>query len=258
MKIKAANRDYERWLKSQLNGEVVAADLKTKHARMTESAFAFLRATYWRWAETILTVCPDAADAPAVLAVGDIHLENFGTWTDDEGRICWGVNDYDEAAEMPYILDLIRLAVSAALSPAPQRLSLRTVCLHVLDGYREGLAAPQACVLDRDHLWLRARLVVDEAARSKFWNKIEKQHGKRLAKRKPELPEQPGSSCSPTRCPSRRSSWSIGGAPPAPAASGGRAGSATAPGAAGRCCARARRWCLPAGCARMAARRAHG
>ena len=189
MSIRAANRDYERWLKSQLNGKVVAADLKTKHERMTENAFAFLRATYWRWAETILTVCPDAADAPAVLAVGDIHLENFGTWTDDEGRICWGVNDYDEAAEMPYILDLIRLAASAALSPTPQRMSLKTVCLHVLEGYHQGLAAPQACVLDRDHLWLRARCVVDEAARAKFWGKIEKQHGKRLAKRKPEQPE---------------------------------------------------------------------
>ncbi len=189
MSIRAANRDYERWLKSQLNGKVVAADLKTKHERMAASAFGFLRATYWRWAETILTVCPDAADAPAVLAVGDIHLENFGTWTDDEGRICWGVNDYDEAAEMPYILDLIRLAVSAALSPTPQRMSLKTVCLHVLEGYRQGLAAPQACVLDRDHLWLRARCVVDEAARAKFWGKIEKQHGNRLAKRKPEQPE---------------------------------------------------------------------
>ena len=103
MDIRAANRDYERWLTAQLQGDIVAADLKTKHKKMRESAFAFLRATYWRWAETILAVCPDLADAPATLAVGDIHLENFGTWRDQEGRLIWGVNDYDEAAEMPYI-----------------------------------------------------------------------------------------------------------------------------------------------------------
>jgi hypothetical protein len=26
---------------------------------------------------------------PRVLGVGDIHLENFGTWRDAEGRMVW-------------------------------------------------------------------------------------------------------------------------------------------------------------------------
>jgi hypothetical protein len=95
MGIQAANRDYERWLAAQLDGDIVADDLGKKQKKMRDSAFAFLRATYWRWAETILDVCPDLANAPAVLAVGDIHLENFGTWRDAEGRLIWGVNDYD-------------------------------------------------------------------------------------------------------------------------------------------------------------------
>ena len=116
MRIRTANRDYERWLAAQLHGEIVEADLKKKHKRMRDSAFVFLRATYWRWAETILDICPDLSDAPAVLAVGDTHLENFGTWHDEDGRLVWGVNDYDECAEMPYILDLVRLATSAALA----------------------------------------------------------------------------------------------------------------------------------------------
>ena len=59
---------------------------------------------------------PRIGDAPSVLAVGDIHIENFGTWRDEEGRLVWGVNDFDEAAEMPYVLDLVRLATSAALA----------------------------------------------------------------------------------------------------------------------------------------------
>ena len=87
MGIRAANREYERWLKAQLHGAIVEGDLKKKYKKMRESAFSFLRGTYWRWAETILDVCPDLADAPAVLAVGDIHLENFGTWRDGEGRL---------------------------------------------------------------------------------------------------------------------------------------------------------------------------
>ncbi|HZD90035.1 MAG TPA: DUF2252 family protein [Pseudolabrys sp.] len=190
MSIAAANRAYERWLRQELGGAVVHADLKLKHIKMAESPFAFLRATYWRWAETILTVCPDVGDAPAVLAVGDMHLENFGTWTDKEGRICWGVNDYDEAATMPYILDLIRLAASAALAPKAAQLPLASVCEHLHAGYARGLERPEACVLDRRHLWLRERLVVDEKARSKFWRKIDEQHEIRRKRRKPEQPPQ--------------------------------------------------------------------
>lgn len=194
MGIVAANRDFEGWLKDRLNEElgekVVAADLKHKHDKMAKNAFAFLRASYWRWAETILTVCPDAADAPAVLAVGDMHLENFGTWTDKEGRICWGVNDYDEAAEMPYILDLVRLAASATLTPDSPHRSLKTVCKHLLDGYARGIEAPEAFVLDRRHMWLRRHLVVGEKARTKFWNDIEKERQKTRKKGRPKRPPQ--------------------------------------------------------------------
>ena len=99
----------------QLGNDIVAGDLHTKHLRMAEAAFPFLRATYWRWAETILDICPEFKGAPSVLGVGDLHLENFGTWRDVDGRLVWGVNDFDEAAEMPYPLDLVRLAASALL-----------------------------------------------------------------------------------------------------------------------------------------------
>ncbi len=188
MGIWAANRDYERWLKAELRGAVVEADLKKKHLKMSESAFAFLRATYWRWAETVLNVCPDLAGAPTVLAVGDTHLENFGTWHDGDGRIVWGVNDYDECAEMPYILDLVRLGASAVLAASPAELSLRAICTNLLAGYQQGVEAPEAFVLDRQHLWLRQRFVVGENERTKFWQKIDGQYRDFLKKKKPAQP----------------------------------------------------------------------
>jgi uncharacterized protein (DUF2252 family) len=120
--IQQSARAYEQWLKVQLGGDLVAADLARKHDKMHASAFVFFRATYWRWAETILDICPEFADAPSVLAVGDIHLENYGTWRDAEGRLAWGVNDFDEAAEMPFALDLVRLAASGCL-PARRKAS---------------------------------------------------------------------------------------------------------------------------------------
>jgi hypothetical protein len=189
MGIVAANRTYEAWLTAQLKGEIVKPDVVRKHKKMKDSAFSFLRATYWRWAETILDICPDAATAPAVLAVGDIHLENFGTWRDREGRVVWGINDYDEAAEMPYVLDVIRLATSAVLAGGRDPLSLRTICTNVLDGYARGVELPKACILDRDHLKMRKKFVVSETDRTKFWDKIGAAHAQAIADKK--MPKPP-------------------------------------------------------------------
>src|SRR5215469_4896 len=131
--IRASVDRYEGWLRAQLGREIVAADLERKREKMAHSAFAFLRATYWRYAETVLEICPELASAPSVLAVGDVHIENFGTWRDADGRLVWGINDFDEAAAMPYALDLVRLAASAriARTPAPPQ----AIGKALLEGY---------------------------------------------------------------------------------------------------------------------------
>ena len=170
--IRESARQYEDWLREQLDGDVEAQALAEKHDKMRESAFIFLRATYWRWAETIFDVCPDLARGTHVLAVGDIHLENYGTWRDVDGRLSWGVNDFDEAAEMPYGLDLVRLAASALLGRGRRRIADAEICAAILNGYRQGLLAPRPVVLDRDRLWLRELVVVSEKERIKFWKKM--------------------------------------------------------------------------------------
>jgi uncharacterized protein (DUF2252 family) len=173
--IKSADR-YEAWLRKQLKGDFDADDIKLKHRKMSEGAFSFLRATYWRWAETIYQACPGlkprAGGKLSVLAVGDIHVENFGTWRDAEGRLVWGVNDFDEAAEMPYTIDLVRLATSAALAKV---LPPKVICDRLLQGYRAGMVAepPAPFVLDREHEDMRAAFVVDEEERRKFWEKLD-------------------------------------------------------------------------------------
>ena len=63
MNIHESTRLYEDWLQRQLKGDVVISDLARKHEKMKEGPFVFLRATYWRWAENILDVCPDLAGA---------------------------------------------------------------------------------------------------------------------------------------------------------------------------------------------------
>lgn len=160
---------YEDWLRAHLGDDVVEKDLVRKRAKMAKNAFVFLRATYWRWAGTILLVCPDLADAPPVLAVGDTHLENFGTWRDAEGRLVWGANDFDDAAVMPWPLDLVRLAASALLAGGD---SAEDICDALWEGYVAGLAKPQPLILEREHRWLRREIMLPEKERADWWRKL--------------------------------------------------------------------------------------
>lgn len=164
---------YERWLNEQLGTDVVAADLSEKNRLMRESAFVFLRGTYWRWAECVRELFPDEETrTPVVLSVGDIHLENFGTWRDVDGRLVWGINDFDEAAEMPYVEDLVRLATSAALAADCSKPDA-AMCDAICKGYRKGLQDPKPIGLDRDWAWLRDKVIVPDETRHKFWKKID-------------------------------------------------------------------------------------
>lgn len=73
---------------------------------------------------------------------------------------------------MPYVLDLVRLATSALLGQdehTEQAVTASEICTAILKGYRQGLAAPQPIVLDRDHMWLRELVVVPDADRTEFW-----------------------------------------------------------------------------------------
>src|ERR1700690_1581342 len=114
MNVVRATHRFEQWLGRHTG--LVKSDLRLKHERMAEAVFPFMRATFYRWMQLWPEVCPDLAKAPKLLAVGDLHVENFGTWRDAEGRLVWGVNDFDEAAELPYTNDLVRLAASAVLA----------------------------------------------------------------------------------------------------------------------------------------------
>ena len=114
MTIVDDNAAYETWLSDWC--DVVQTDLDYKHDRMKQSPFVFLRATFFRWAKVIPISLNELAAAPTALSVGDAHVENFGTWIDAAGNEIWGVNDFDDAANIPYPFDLVRLATSAMLA----------------------------------------------------------------------------------------------------------------------------------------------
>src|SRR5580704_11301647 len=152
MNIRKATEKYEAWLGRHLR--IVEPDLEFKHEQMRTAPFPFLRATYYRWAQIWIAVCGNAAHAPRVLSVGDLHVENFGTWRDIEGRLIWGINDFDEVWRLPYTNDLIRLASSALM--AEMACDQKTAIAAILNGYREALlAGGRPFVLAEHHPSLR-------------------------------------------------------------------------------------------------------
>ena len=166
MSFRTDNAAFEMWVRTQCR--VVDADLDYKHERMKKNAFVFLRGTYFRWAKRIEALCPELRDAPRVLSVGDTHTENFGTWRDAEGRLVWGINDFDEAAVIPYPFDVIRLAASVRLAPMKQ-ITNRDAAAAILEGYILGLTTPRPTLLDEHEAWMRPYVACTDDDRRSFW-----------------------------------------------------------------------------------------
>ncbi len=173
MNILEATKSYETWLAGLT--ELLAEDLRLKHREMRRNLFSFLRATYYRWAQTWTQTCPEAARAPVVLAVGDLHVENFGTWRDTDGRLVWGVNDFDECYPLPFTNDLIRMTVSAHVAIGEGELVLppKNATTAILAGYRACLdtgGRPFVLVDKSTPLRVMARDRLNTPER--FWGKL--------------------------------------------------------------------------------------
>src|SRR5262245_39012800 len=193
--IVESTHSYERWLCRHIR--VVREDLDRKHDGLAKGAFNFLRATYYRWTVLWPERCAALADAPRVLAVGDLHTENFGTWRDADGRLAWGVNDFDEAYPLPYTSDLVRLCTSALLAIKADRLeiALRDACDGILAGYRQGLEkGGRPFVLAERHTWLGDIARQQVKAAKELWKQIEE-----LPEASQALPEAARAALEPDR-----------------------------------------------------------
>ena len=168
-----ATKSYETWLGREVR--LLPEDLKVKHGLMASAPFPFLRATYYRWAQLWRGTAPALAKTPLVLAVGDLHIENFGMWRDADGRLIWGVNDFDETAELPLAMDLTRLAVSVFLADKNHALGATRsqIATAILSGYREGVESG-GCpfVLEERHPALCQIAIERLKSAQAFWKKL--------------------------------------------------------------------------------------
>jgi hypothetical protein len=170
MKFAKATASYEAWLARRLR--IIPEDVELKHQQMRSGPFPFMRATFYRWAQTWEEICGTASKAPFVLGVGDLHVENFGTWRDVEGRLIWGINDFDESARMPYTNDLVRLAASALL--AQINCDPTQGVAAILKGYAGALTAGgRPFTLAEKHPTIREMAVLRLHRPEKYWEKLQ-------------------------------------------------------------------------------------
>ena len=85
LNIFKATRLFEAWLGAQT--VLVPSALTRKHEEMAKTPFHFLRGTFYRWAQVWPEVCREVADAPRVLAVGDLHVASWEEWRKKARRV---------------------------------------------------------------------------------------------------------------------------------------------------------------------------
>jgi hypothetical protein len=171
--IEQLTASYEAWMRSCTH--VLQSDLRSKHDQMKETPFGFFRGAFYRWAQLWPAVCSDLCSAPKVLAVADLHVNSFGTWRDAEGRLCWGVDDFDEAYPLAYTNDLVRLAASLKIVLDAEGLSikLKDGCDAILEGYSRSLREGGNPVVLAEREEKLGRLGVDSfKPPSNFWEKL--------------------------------------------------------------------------------------
>ena len=140
---------------------------------MATDAFQFLRATYWRWAETIYRYLPGAEGrARRCWRSATSTSRTSAPGATREGRLVWGVNDFDEAARMPYAIDIVRLATSAVLAEVPGHHAAGDLRQRS-EGISRGHRQPKPFVLDRENERLAHALRRDRGRAADFWTKFD-------------------------------------------------------------------------------------
>ena len=174
MNIRQATRSYEQWLRGCTR--VIESELRSKHEQMRDDLLLFFRGTFYRWAQVWPEQCRDLSRAPKILAVGDLHVGSFGTWRDLEGRLAWGVDDFDDSYPLPYTNDLVRLATSVKIVIDSETLTikLKDGCDAILEGYEQTLKNGGCPIVLAEHETNLEKLGIEAFKPPEdFWEKLD-------------------------------------------------------------------------------------
>ncbi|QTB27323.1 DUF2252 family protein [Lysinibacillus sphaericus] len=115
-----------------------------KYQKMLESPFRFFRGSAYLFYFD-MTKISSIFHTPTLKPTwiqGDMHMDNFGTFQNEDGTIVFDVNDFDEGYVGSYLYDIIRMSVSIALYLEEQgvhRTAQETAIQHLLNSYMDQL-----------------------------------------------------------------------------------------------------------------------
>ena len=117
-----------------------AFDARVKFDKLAGSRFKFFRGTallFYR------DMAGHDSHMPTVMALGDVHPQNFGVMPDRNGAPIFGVNDFDETIYAPFTWDIKRGAVgfwvAAQEVAGMKRARRRKVVKHFVHGYLDAM-----------------------------------------------------------------------------------------------------------------------
>ncbi|RJS92741.1 DUF2252 family protein [Salinisphaera sp. Q1T1-3] len=117
-----------------------AEDTDRKFDALAASRFAFFRGTAFLFYRDM---AGDDAWMPTVLALGDVHPENFGVMPNVNNVPIFSVNDFDEAYYAPFTWDIKRGATGFVLAAAEEgeldRKQQAKIVRHFVRGYVEDM-----------------------------------------------------------------------------------------------------------------------
>ena len=105
------------------------AAFRTKFRKMAADPHSFYRGTACLFYADVTRDGDPFCDERSgrIWVHGDLHVENFGTYLNADGRLVFDVNDFDEAYLGHYTWDLQRMAASLALLGYAKALSDETI-----------------------------------------------------------------------------------------------------------------------------------
>ncbi|MGZ8180173.1 DUF2252 family protein [Williamsia sp. SKLECPSW1] len=126
-------------------GEIEA---QRKFDKLAGSVFSFFRGTallFYR------DMAGEDATMPTVLALGDVHPENFGVMPDVDNVPVFGPNDFDEAFYAPFTWDLKRGAVGFWLAADEEGGKGAKKCRAIVTAFLEGYVAAMSRFASQGH-----------------------------------------------------------------------------------------------------------
>ncbi|MBC3860963.1 DUF2252 domain-containing protein [Undibacterium jejuense] len=126
--------------------------LLMKYRNMRTSPFIFLRATCHLFYERAAPAL-HSQPAPLTWCMGDMHLENFGSYKGDNRLAYFDLNDFDEAVLAPTTWDLIRFLTSilvGAKSIGISNVDAKALAKDFLVSYQTVLASGKSHWVERE------------------------------------------------------------------------------------------------------------